>query len=739
MNSKIAHVKKNATGDWGEPHALKDHLQGVAELSRGFADLFNSGDWGYAAGIAHDAGKDCSEWQRYLCRKSGYDADAHLEGKPGKLEHSCHGAKLVEELFGKGIGRVLGYCIAGHHAGLPDWYPDESGGRGALSFRLQKTNTDNLSAELKSSVTVTKPARSPWDFSKEQPLALSLWVRMLFSCLVDADFLDTETYMGKDRAKQRGNYLSMAELLGRFNLYMAGKIAGSNKTHINKLRQEVLSDCRNAAALDPGIFSLTVPTGGGKTLSSLAFALEHAVKYKKRRIIYVIPYTSIIEQNADVFKAAVGDDQVIEHHSNYDEDGTTLKARLAAENWDAPIIVTTSVQFFESLFSAKPSRCRKLHNIVGSVVVLDEAQLVPSEYLTPILQTMDILSRRYGVSFVIATATQPAFETREGFKGLPANSVREIIKDVPKLYKELQRVGIEMPRDWAGITNWTELAPELLKERQVLCVVTDRKSCRELHKLMPQGTYHLSALMCGEHRSEVIAEIKKKLKSGEPVRVISTQLVEAGVDIDFPVVYRALAGLDSIAQASGRCNREGGLSGKGRVIVFNPPKKSPPGILRKAAEAALNMLKTGLKDPLDYSVFDKFFADLYWKVNSLDSKGIVDLLKPDQRECGMQFRTAAEKFRIIDDKAQKSILVRYGEGNKLIGMLKSMGPERWLLRKLQRYSVNVYSGDFANLLNQRSVEEIVPNIFAITTSMQYDKVKGLLVDEIPDDPEAFIL
>lgn len=738
---KIAHVKQNADGSWAEPHWLKEHMQDVAELAKGFAEQFRSGAWAFTLGIAHDAGKEPQKWQSYLCRKSGYDEEAHLEGKPGKVEHSCHGAKLTEELFGKGTGRILGYCVAGHHAGLPDWYPDEAGGQSAFSFRLQKTKTGELSSELKDGVVRAKPGAPPWKFDNEG-LDLSLWIRMLFSSLVDADFLDTEAYMNDERSEQRaqqcGGYLPMTDLLERFNSYMTVKIASVDKTLVNTLRQEVLTACRTAAAFEPGHFSLTVPTGGGKTLSSLAFALEHAVKHNLRRVIYVIPYTSIIEQNADVFREAVGDDQVIEHHSNLDENDSTSKARLSAENWDAPVIVTTSVQFFESLFAAKPSRCRKLHNIAGSVVVLDEAQLVPVEYLAPILQTMDLLSRHYRVTFVISTATQPAFESREGFKGLPNNSVREIINDVPRLYTNLKRVEVETPQDWVKTVSREELAAKLVNEECVLCVVSDRRSCRDLHKLMPKGTFHLSALMCGQHRSEIITEIKQRLKEGVPVRVISTQLVEAGVDLDFPVVYRALAGLDSIAQAAGRCNREGKLE-KGRVVVFIPPKKSPPGILRKASETTSNMLKAGLVDPLDHSVFEKFFADLYWKVNSLDTQGILVLLKPDPLECGIQFRTAAEKFRIIDDKAQRTILVRYGEGEKFIGMLKSMGPERWLLRKLQRYSVNVYHRDFITLLSQGAIEEIVPNVFAVTTNIQYDKIIGLLVNEMPDNPEAFIL
>ncbi len=619
MCRKIAHVKRNNDGSWAEPHWLTDHAKGVAQLAGKFANYFSSKGWGYAVGIAHDAGKETQEWQKYLCQKSGYDVEAHLEGKPGKVEHSCCGAKLSEELFDKGIGRVLGYCIAGHHAGLPDWYPDEAGGQSALSFRLQNVKTDGLSIELKDKVIKSKPSTPPWQFDADS-LDISLWIRMLFSSLVDADFLDTEAYMEEEKTQQRGGYMSMRSLLEQFNSYMAVKVSTADKTPVNVLRQEVLSDCRKAAELDPGLFSLTVPTGGGKTLSSLGFALEHAVKHNLQRVIYVIPYTSIIEQNADVFKKAVGSEQVIEHHSNLDENDSTAKSRLSAENWDAPIIVTTSVQFFESLFASKPSRCRKIHNIVGSVVVLDEAQLVPVEYLAPILQTMDLLHRRYRVSFVISTATQPAFESREGFKGVPKNSIREIIRNVPRLYERLRRVTIEPPKDLGKITSWEDLATELIKEEQVLCVVSDRRSCRELHKLMPKGTFHLSALMCGQHRSEVIEEIKQKLKNKESVRVISTQIVEAGVDIDFPVVYRALSGLDSIAQAAGRCNREGSLAGKGRVVVFVPPSKSPPGILRKASETTVSMLKTGDIDPLGYCAFGKFFSELYWKVNSLLKK-----------------------------------------------------------------------------------------------------------------------
>jgi len=738
----IAHVKRLPDNSWDLPHLLENHLKGTSERAAQFAKVFNSESWGKALGLAHDTGKSTEAWQKYLIRKSGYgEDDAHLEGKPRTVEHSTPSAKLVEEIFGKYIGRLMAYCVAGHHAGLPDWLPEGLHAQSALKFRLVNAKTTEIPQNIKSAIESEKPNNPPRKFNNDG-LDISLWIRILFSCLVDADFLDTEAYMDKDKAQKRGGYLAMKKLLAMFNKHMTEKIDSADNTRVNEIRQTILSDCRKAAVNSPGVFSLTVPTGGGKTLSSLAFALEHAVKHDFDRIIYVIPYTSIIEQNADVFRKALGDNQVVEHHASLDEDDSTTKSRLAAENWDAPIIVTTSVQFFESLFAAKTSRCRKLHNIANSIVVLDEAQLLPIEYLSPIIQTIELLSRCYKVTFVISTATQPALESRSDFKefkGLPFGSIREIIQDVPRLYRELKRVSVEIPLDWKRPETYEDIAKELTAESRVLCIVSDRKSCRELYQLMPKGTYHLSALMCGQHRSEIIAEIKSKLTSGnESVRVISTQLVEAGVDLDFPVVFRALAGLDSIAQAAGRCNREGKLM-KGRVVVFIPPKKSPPGILRKAADATETMLKSGVADPLDHANFEKFFGQLYWMANSLDTKGIIDLLKPDLEECGIQFRTAAEKFRIIDDTQQHTILVPYGKGKELIDLLKNNGAERWILRKLQRYSVNVYTNDFSSLQRKGLVDEISPSVFALTFDPGYDYQIGLLVDEIPFDPDKFIL
>jgi CRISPR-associated endonuclease/helicase Cas3 len=739
----IAHVRKKEDGTWDVPHSLDKHLDRTAGMAETFASKFQSGDWAKAAGLAHDAGKGRVEWQKYLCLKSGYgyDEEAHLEGKKGKIPHAIHGARLVEELYGKVLGRVLAYCIAGHHSGLPDWSTAEGAGRSSLqSQESQIKNLDEIPDFVIGKVQATKPASPPWKFDNKG-LDFSLWIRMIFSTLVDADFLDTEAYMDAEKAGNRSDYCSLTELLERFRHYMEQLDATSDQTEVNEIRRAVRNKCVHLAKEDQGIFSLSVPTGGGKTLSSLAFALEHAVKHRLDRIIYVIPYTSILEQNADVFRSVLGEDQVIEHHSSLDEDDMTPKSRLATENWDAPLIVTTTVQFFESLFAAKPSRCRKLHNIARSVVILDEAQLLPIEFLSPVLETMQLLADHYDVSFVISTATQPAFQERsqDDFRGL--KNVREMMGDleeVKHLYQSLRRYNIFFPKNLQEVSSWEEIAYELKQYEQVLCVVSDRTSCRELHSLMPEGTFHLSALMCGQHRSEAIQAIKQKLKNKEPVSVISTQLVEAGVDFDFPVVYRALAGLDSIAQAAGRCNREGKIPELGKVVVFNPPRKAPVGLLRKAAETTCSMAATYDLDPMNYDLFAPYFEELYWKANSLDVKEIEKLLTPDHQDGGIFFRTAAESFRIIDDSQQKTILVRYREGEKLIDLLKSRGPERWLMRKLQRYTVNIYNYEFEQMCRRGAVEEVYPGIFALASNLDYSEDTGLLIAETPFDPEKFI-
>jgi CRISPR-associated endonuclease/helicase Cas3 len=742
----IAHVKKNDDETWAEPHLLKDHLIGTANLSGKFSHKFNSRSWGEVIGFLHDLGKGRQEWQNYLCSKSGYDEDASLENIKGKLKHAIFGAKFAEEQYTSNkIGRLLAYCIAGHHTGIPDWSPAEGNSiHSSLQIQLQNLNSsemkklDHSILDLLTTISFEQSLPRKFEYNS---VDLALWIRMLYSSLVDADFLDTESYMEPNRTKVRGGYKSLMELYPSFVDYIKQLEDKSESTITNQLRKKIRLTCQDKAKNPPGNFSLAVPTGGGKTLSSLAFAMEHAKLYGMDRIIYVIPYTSIIEQNSEVMKEIFGSDQVVEHHSNIDTEDSSLRSRLATENWDAPVIVTTTVQFFESLFAVKPSKCRKLHNIVNSIVILDEAQLLPLRFLKPILNTMNILSKYYHITFIISTATQPAFKDNiidgKKFKGL--ENISEIMDDIESLESGFERVEIKFPENFDSISTWKEIAEELIKYKQVLCIVSDRKSCRELYNLMPQGTFHLSALMCGEHRSKTIKEIKNKLKNGSMVRVISTQLVEAGVDIDFPVVYRAMAGLDSIAQASGRCNREGKLKELGKVFIFNQPKKAPIGILRRAEETSKSILMNTQQRSLGPTLFNKYFLELYWKEHNLDSEEVITSLTPDPQDLGINFRTAAKKFRIIDDSNLRTILVRYGKGKKYIDELKVNDIDWQLLRKLQRYTVNIQNSEFYDMLGKGSIEEVKPNIFALSSDIEYSEDVGLLVNETIYDPDKFMV
>lgn len=732
----LAHVRQD--GEAFIPHDLGEHLRGVAQRAEECARDFGGGDWAQVAGLWHDLGKYSAEFQRRIKSVSGYDPDAHLEGPVGRVDHSTAGAQHAVTQLGV-HGRILAYIIAGHHAGLPDWHTGETGGA-ALKARLDDNR--HLERALSQAIPpeiLSQPKPSGPLLGKAEGFAL--WVRMLFSCVVDADFLDTEAFMDDGKAIQRANVWTISDLLPRFNAHMEERFTKAPLTNVNRARADVLRQCRSKAHEAPGLFSLTVPTGGGKTLASLAFALEHAARHGKRRVIYAIPYTSIIEQTANVFRD-IFPEAVVEHHSNLDPDNETVKSRLAAENWDAPVIVTTNVQFFESLFAAKTSRCRKLHNIVNSVVVLDEAQLLPPEFLQPILDVMNLLARHYGVTFVLSTATQPALGTLHTFqrtiRGL--DCVRELIDDPDALYRDLERVTVAMPRDFHQTQDWDDIARQTQQHPSVLVVVNARADARELHRRMPTGTLHLSALMCGEHRSRVIADIKKRLSVGEAVRVVSTQLVEAGVDVDFPVVYRALAGLDSIAQAAGRCNREGKLE-RGQVVVFVPPKPAPPGHLRRAADTTVSLLTGISNNSLSRDLFRSYFEHFYVRAPSLDKYDILGLLKPDgqgEDQLKVQFRTAAQRFQLIDESGYHSILVRYDDSPALIGRLQKEGPERWLMRKLQRYTVSLPGYQFRKLLSNEDLQEVYPGMFAQTSEILYHPDLGVVVDETNPDPSDLI-
>ncbi|EGF30315.1 CRISPR-associated helicase Cas3 [Oxalobacteraceae bacterium IMCC9480] len=714
---------------------------------------FASAQWARLAGRWHDLGKYRPGFQRYIREIS----DAHCESSttPRDKTHSAAGALWALNYFShQHTGRVFAYLIASHHAGLYDW--DD------LAARMAG---DDARRELAEALEKAPPALFSLDGFKPDlkmvpggSAGFHLWLRLLFSTLVDADFLDTEAFMNTEVANRRAAFPTLLALSTRFDAHMDQLAAGASDTPINRARSEVLAQCREASTLAPGIFSLTVPTGGGKTLSSLAFAFDHAKVHGKRRIIYAIPYTSIIEQTADVFGRIFSADSFIEHHSNAESEPghEDHQTRLACENWDAPLIVTTNVQLFESLFAAKTSRCRKLHSLVNSIIVLDEAQLLPAQFLQPIVDVLKLLTMHYGVTVVLCTATQPAlgsrnsFDATRGFAGF--DHVTEIIADPAALYARLKRAQVTLPADLNTPRDWDSIAGEIAGHDSVLAIVSTKKSAYELWSRLPAGAVHLSSLMCGQHRSNVIKTLRQQLASKRdggsdmPLRVVSTQLIEAGVDIDFPVVYRALAGLDSIAQAAGRCNREG-RQAMGQVHVFVPPIQPPPGLLRKGTDCSKLVWHGHAGDPLDLTLFQPYFHQLYGSCD-LDEKGIkADLSTQGHGDhaLALKLRTVSKKFKLIDDEDTASIIVLYrgDTGDQqaidgLLGMLRNEGPQRWLMRKLQRYTVTLYQRDVMRMLADGDVAELFPGIFVQVSDVLYHPILGVNVDGLPGDPAQLI-
>lgn len=703
----------------GRPEAewqpLELHLHGVAEAASRFAGAFGSADWAWNAGLLHDLGKATNAFQHYLREANEID-DPRYETDDSTRNHASAGAAYAFDRMGA-PGKLLAYAIAGHHAGLPDYHTDRTGSA-ALTVRLEegRRNLATIEAFAKEQQQHLRGVGKPPAFVG--PENLHFWTRMLFSCLIDADRLNTEAFCDAARASERREFPSLESLAPCFFRFLESLERDAPSSDVNRLRAEIRRACESGADRAPGLFSLSVPTGGGKTLSAMAFAVRHAMAHAKRRVIYVIPYTSIIEQTAKVLYGIFGPENVVEHHSNVapsEDRKNALRAELAAENWDAPIVVTTNVQFFESLYTARPSHARKLHRIVNSVVILDEAQLIPPGLLTPCVDSIRHLVDGFGVTMILATATQPA---------LPGLKPTEIIPASMRLYECLKRTQIEMPQNMSVRTDWPELAGRLQRHPQVLCIVNTRRDCREVFKLMPAGAIHLSALMCGEHRSKVIREIKERLKRGEDCRVISTQLVEAGVDVDFPAVYRALAGLDSVAQAAGRCNREGRLSAQGRlgeVHVFVPPKAAPPGLLRKGEDTMREMPHIDGFDPQDPRFFEKYFALFYGRVIDTGARFRDMLVRDVHPALEMAFRTAGHEFKIIDDSKQQVVFVRWDGNDKWLNQLRAVGPTRENLRALQRSTVSLSKSIF--LAKQSDVEEIWPGFWLWIG--KYDEITGL--------------
>lgn len=705
----------------GEPpeiwQPLEEHLRNVAEMAGEFAAPFGGGEWARLVGYWHDLGKYSNAFQKKLYDANG--VDCHIETQPGRVVHSEAGGHLASLKGWKGADQVLSWLIMGHHAGLTDFASDHVGAKALMPKMADPGRSQEILNNVPEAIIGQNLPQPPKPLQSGADPAF--FIRMLFSCLVDADFIDTEAFMDKGRADLRKEAQpELGTLLKAFDRYMDSLCGKAAPTPVNKIRAEVLARCRKAAEEMPAVFSLSVPTGGGKTLASLAFALRHAERREKKRIIYVIPYTSIIEQTADVFRKIPGfEDAVLEHHSNVAEAAEsreTARSRLAAENWDEPLIVTTSVQFFESLFACRTSRCRKLHNIANSVVIFDEAQCLPHKYLRPVVFAIRELFRHYRVTPLLCTATQPVltrtdefdFKFREGFDTPP----REIVENPNELAERLKRVEIVRHNREMVPTELAELAESIRAEQNaVLCIVNRRDDARTLARLMPEETtLHLSTNMCAAHRFKVLEEIKTRIKAKkEKITVVSTSLIEAGVDLDFPVVYRALAGLDSIAQAAGRCNREGRLEegGKkihGRTVIFVPTKQ--PGYVRQAAGITSEMLAKKLQTLLSPGNYERYFRQRFWQLgeDALDKNQIMKLVSG--RGMNFYFRTAAERFGLIEDDWQETVLVPFGDAVHLLGRLTSESwSQRTILRQLGRYGVGVPQRLFGDLVGQGYIRE----------------------------------
>lgn len=697
----LAHVTNNRT------QTVKEHLAETAALSAKFARSFGAESQGRLIGLAHDIGKCSAEFQERLC--GGQIVD---HASAGALECAKQGAEWAA------------CCVAGHHGGLPDVgnLMNDTADATTLYGRLRKALGGGIPTY---EMPLSLPHAAPPHGYGEDHLVNSFLIRMLYSCLVDADYLDTERFMS-DSAVKRDCGETLPALLDRLERHIINKGWLAPSGDLNQRRSEILRACMDGGKQEKGFFTLTVPTGGGKTVASMAFALRHAVRHGMDRVIYVIPYTSIIEQTADVFRGIFGDENVVEHHSSasYEvgEHGDATQYRLmrATENWDAPIIVTTAVQFFESLYANRPSKCRKLHSIANSVVIFDEAQMLPTEHLRPCVAAIGALVTHFGASAVLCTATQPVLNDlfRQYAPGVTA---KELCPNVPVLFDQLRRVSF----DRAGALDADTLAEKLSALPQVLCIVNSRKAAQEVYQKLPRkGSYHLSTLMYPAHRRAVLAEIRQRLKDGLPCRVVSTSLIEAGVDVDFPAVYREMAGLDSILQAAGRCNREGNCKPEESVVtIFEGLSVTPP-MLKVNIGAAKETLRDGIDPAAPETVEQYFCAYRSLAGTKLDKADVVSAFEEGISGCALPFRTVAERFHLIDD-ASKTVYIPDGDGAKLVRRLRGGEHTRELFRKLGQYGVSVYEKHFKALLASGSIELVDEDSAILSNDSLYDRIIGL--------------
>ena len=700
----LAHI----SDDKKREQSIIEHARGTAELAGQFAKEFNCAEWGYGCGLLHDIGKYSERFQK------------RLHGGP-KVDHATAGAK---ELYRKN-NYIGAYCIAGHHSGLPDGGTvEDQAGESTFRGRMEKELDDYH--VYQEEIQIPEFSNIPLKPIGTGGFSVSFFIRMLFSCLVDADFLDTERFMS-DHSIERGGYDSMEILHERLSRNISKWMTNTDMNSINGRRTAILKACLQMGGDDKGLFQLTVPTGGGKTIASLAFALQHAVKHQMKHIIYIIPFTSIIEQTSEVFKGLLGRANVLEDHSNvsYDDDKEAQHCQRAAENWDFPVVVTTNVQFFESLFSNKTSKCRKLHNISNSIIVFDEAQMLPVPYLIPCIQAISELVYNYNSTAVICTATQPSLR-----QFYPSElKVKEICPDVEAQYLFFKRSLIRN----IGEISQDMLIEQLRENRQVLCILNSRKRVQRVYEALEgDGTYQLSTLMYPNHRVRVLKEIRENLAADRPCRLIATSLVEAGIDFDFPIVYRELAGVDSVIQAAGRCNREGKRDLEDSITtVFTLTAEKDihlPGELKLPVKVAEEVARK-YSDLSSLEAISDYFHRLYhYKGQGLDAKDIVRQFEEGGKKFLIPFAAIAKNFNLIENKTKTILIDLESEAEDIVNRIKRGEYSRKLLREAGHYCINVYQQDFDKLCGAGLLEEIDKEFYILRKKEQYTMDMGLIMN-----------
>ena len=697
----LAHISEDKTRE----QALYDHLIGTAKLAGEFSSAFHCEGWGYGCGMMHDIGKYSDKFQKRLHGGSITD-------------HATAGAK---ELYKRNI--IAAYCISGHHSGLLDGGQSaDVGGEATLCGRMQK-KLENYQY-FQTEVEVPNFPAIPLKQLGKGGFSLSFFIRMLFSCLVDADYLDTEMFMA-DGNVDRGDFDPVDILFERLFRHVKPWLQNTDKNTVNGRRTAILKASLEMGKRKKGLFQMTVPTGGGKTISSLAFGLCHAKEHRLNRVIYVIPYTSIIEQNAQVFKDILGEQNVLEDHCNVvyeDRDGELNLMQLAAENWDCPIVVTTNVQFFESLFASKTSKCRKLHNISNSVIIFDEAQMLPINYLRPCVQTISELVYNYQSSVVLCTATQPSLK-----QFFPSQmEISEICPDVKGQYNFFRRTSFKN----AGELAKDQLSMGLREHSQVLCVLNSRRAVQQIYASLSneKGIFHLSTFMYPKHRKRLLSVIRKRLQEGKPCKLISTSLVEAGVDFDFPTVYRELAGIDSMIQAAGRCNREGKRPrDMSKTVIFTLEKEENiriPQSLKLPIEVA-NQVSEEYEDIASPEAIETYFKQLYYfKGESLDVKDIIGQMEEGVKSRLFPFATVSRQFRLIENDKKTIFIDKEPEAKQIVERIRRGEHSRQLVREAGQYCVSIYNNDFENLNGAGRLEAIEMDFYLLRNKEQYTEQKG---------------